>query len=64
MKPEIKTRAPPPSSFINRLLDNKSSASDQAAKVTTWPTKMTTRVYHRGTQRHYDNNRDDKSPIR
>jgi hypothetical protein len=46
------------------LLENHSSASDQAAKVTTWPTKMTTRVYHRGTQRHYDTNRDDNSPIR
>jgi hypothetical protein len=54
MRPEIKTKAPPPSSFINRLLDNKSTASDEVAKVTTNPMRTVTRILHRGTQKWYD----------
>jgi hypothetical protein len=57
-KPEIKSKAPAPQSFINRLLDNKSSASDQTAKVTTSPTRMISRVYMRGSQKWYDNHKD------
>jgi hypothetical protein len=64
MRPDIKTKATAPQSFINRLLDNKSSASDEVAKVTTNPMRTITRILHRGTQRHYDTNRDDNSPIR
>jgi hypothetical protein len=54
MRPEIKSKAPPPASFINKLLDNKSTASDEVAKVTTNPMRTITRILHRGTQKWYD----------
>jgi hypothetical protein len=55
MANEVRTTAPPPQSFINRLLDNRSTASPEQAKVTTHPLRTVTRVLHAGSQARYDN---------
>jgi hypothetical protein len=54
MPVEIRTKAAPPQSFINRLLDNRHTASPEQAKVTTHPLRTVTRVMNAGTQSKYE----------
>jgi hypothetical protein len=55
MPVEIRTKAPRPESFINKLLNNHPTGSPEAARVTTHPMKTTTRALNAGSQARYDN---------
>jgi hypothetical protein len=55
MPVEVRTKAPRPESFINQLLNNRSTASPEAARVQTHPLRTITRVLNAGSQARYDN---------